>query len=209
MPPASVARRRRVRGEHVRLVRVLVRCHVGQARVPELIVDALEERLGLETDWRTATDLGCGTGLAGMLLRPRVGRLVGVDLSQTMLDRARRRNLYDQLTQANLVSFLHGETESFDVVVAADVFCYFGVLDEVIAGAAHALRPGGVIAFTVESLPEGSDGWSLALTGRYAHSPRYITAAMVGFDAVAIDPCELRMEAGRPVPGLRVIARRR
>lgn len=93
--------------------------------------------------------------------------------------------------------------------MAADVLCYFGVLDEVIAAAATALRPGGVVVFTVESLPEVSDDWLLALTGRYAHSPRYVTTAMAGFDDVAIDPCELRMEAGRPVPGLLVFAHAR
>ena len=54
-----------------------------------------------------------------------------------MLEGAHRRGIYDELTQTNLVSFLHGEAASFDVVVAADVLCYFGVLDEVIAAAAR------------------------------------------------------------------------
>ncbi|HYN32867.1 MAG TPA: methyltransferase [Ilumatobacteraceae bacterium] len=178
-------------------------------RAPELIVGALTQRLGADTGWGTVADLGCGTGLVGMLLRQRTLRLVGVDLSHTMLERARRRGIYDELTQTNLVSFLHGEAASLDVVVAADVLCYFGVLDEVIAAAARALRPGGVIVFTVESLPEVSDDWLLSLTGRYAHSPRYLATAMAGFDDVAIDPCELRMEAGLPVPGLLVSAHAR
>ena len=88
----------------------------------------------------------------------------------------RRRGVYDELTQANLVSFLHGETGSF------------------------------VIMFTVESLPDLSDDWVLAMTGRYAHSPRYIAAAMADFDDLTIEPWELRMEAGLPVPGLLVLA---
>lgn len=174
---------------------------------PELIVDGLTERLGPGTDWGAVADLGCGTGLVGMLLRPRVRRLVGADLSHGMLEQARRRRVYDELFRADLVSFLSGETGSFDVVVAADVLCYFGVLDEVVTAAAAALRPGGVIAFTVESLPDASGDWSLALTGRYAHSLRYVAAAMSGFDHVEIDRCELRMEAGLPVPGLLVVAR--
>lgn len=178
-----------------------------QYMAPELIVRALTQRLGPECDWGAVADLGCGTGLVGMLVRQRAGRLVGADLSHGMLERARSRGVYDVLSQTDLVSFLNGEIGSFDVVVAADVLCYFGVLDEVVTAAAAALRPGGVIAFTVESLADASDDWSLALTGRYAHSPRYVATAMAGFDDVAIDACELRMEAGLPVPGLLVFAR--
>jgi predicted TPR repeat methyltransferase len=174
---------------------------------PALIVSALTERLGSEAEWGTVADLGCGTGLVGMLLRSRAGRLVGADLSHGMLEGARGRGVYDELSQTDLVSFLNDRTGSFDVVVAADVLCYFGVLDEVVTAAAKALRPGGLLAFTVESLPDASDDWSLALTGRYAHSPRYVATAMAGFDDVAIDACELRMEAGLPVTGLLVVAR--
>ena len=106
-------------------------------------------------------------------------------------------------------------------VVAADVLCYFGGLDDVLAAAEAALRPGGAIAFTVESLadvgpdggPEGGpdavDGWSLALHGRYVHVPGYVAAVMARFDQVAADPCVLRMEAGLPVPGLVVSGRAR
>lgn len=185
-----------------------------QYRAPELVVQAVTERLGSDSDWGTVADLGCGTGLVGMLLRPRTGRLVGVDLSTGMLELARRRGVYDELTGADLVSFLQGQQASFDVAVAADVLCYFGVLDDVITAAAAALRPGGVLAFTVELLDsEPGDGaddrpvdWSLALTGRYAHAPRYVAAAMTAFDDVAIERCELRTEAGRPVAGLLVVA---
>ena len=76
-----------------------------------------------------------------------------------------------------------------------------------VGAAAGALRPGGVLVFTVEALPDGSDDWSLALTGRYAHSSHYLAAALAGFDEVTIDPCEVRMEAGLPVSGLLVFAR--
>jgi predicted TPR repeat methyltransferase len=184
-------------------------------RAPELVVRALTERLGSESDWGTVADLGCGTGLVGVLLRPRTGRLVGVDLSAGMLERARRRAVYDELVRDNLLSFLHAQRTSFDVAVAADVLCYFGVLDDVITAAAAALRPGGVLVFTVESLdseaaerPDDRPAdWSLALTGRYAHTPHYVEAAMSAFDDVVIERCELRTEAGRPVSGLLVVGR--
>jgi predicted TPR repeat methyltransferase len=124
-----------------------------------------------------------------------------------MLEQAQRRDVYDELAHSDLVSFLRGHGRAFDVVVAADVLCYFGVLDEVIAAARRALRPGGVIVFTVESLPDGSDDWCLAMTGRYAHAPGYLATALAGFDEVTIEPCEVRLEAGRPVAGLLASAR--
>ena len=60
------------------------------------------------------------------------------------------------------------------------------------------------MAFTVEALPDEDGDWTLAVTGRYAHSPRYVAAALAGFDELTIDPCTVRMEAGLPVPGLLV-----
>jgi predicted TPR repeat methyltransferase len=176
-------------------------------RAPELVVGALGAMVGGNERWGTVADLGCGTGLVGALVRQRADRLVGVDLSRAMLEQARRRDVYDELAHSDLVSFLRGHGGSFDVVIAADVLCYFGVLDEVIAATREALRPGGVIVFTVESMPVGSDDWCLAMTGRYAHSPGYLARALTRFDEVTIDPCEVRLEAGLPVAGLLVSAR--
>ena len=183
-------------------------------RAPELVVRALAARLGTERDWGSVADLGCGTGLVGTLLRPHAGRLVGVDLSTGMLERARRRDLYDELVRAELTSFLRDRRATFDVAVAADVLCYVGQLDEVVTAAAAALRPGGVFAFTVEALDDGPDlpggqaaDWSLALTGRYAHATRYVAAMMRTFEDVSIERCDLRSEAGRPVAGLLVVGR--
>lgn len=182
-----------------------------QYRAPALVVQALDERLGETATWGTIADLGCGTGLAGALLHPHAARLVGADLSSGMLQQARRRGIYDELAHIDLVSFLRTSEGAFDVVVAADVLCYFGALDGVVAAAETALRPGGTLAFTVEvlDLHESAGDWSLALTGRYAHSARYVAAVMGRFHAVAVEECELRMEAGMPVAGLVVTGQRR
>ena len=47
-------------------------------------------------------DAGCGTGLCGPFLAPYARRLVGVDLSQGMLAKARARNAYDELAKSEL-----------------------------------------------------------------------------------------------------------
>ena len=70
-------------------------------------------------------DLGCGTGLAGAAFRPHVDWLSGVDLSPAMVDEARRKGLYDQLTVGDIGWFLADEqAASAHLVIAADVFAY-------------------------------------------------------------------------------------
>jgi SAM-dependent methyltransferase len=48
-------------------------------------------------------ELGCGTGLCAALFRPAAARLVGVDVSARMLERARARGLYDELLLGDAV----------------------------------------------------------------------------------------------------------
>ena len=156
-------------------------------------------------------DAGCGTGLCAAALRPYARRLVGVDLSDGMLERARGRGLYDALHEAELVGFLAGHRQAFDLVMAADVFCYFGSLDEALAAARAALRPGGRLAFTVEELdPADGRPHRVATHGRYAHAEAYVRAALAGAGLVLLR-CghdRLRFESGEPVMGLVVLAER-
>ena len=72
-------------------------------RAHEHVAQAALADLGVAT---SALDLGCGTGLCGALLRAHVRRLVGIDLSTTMDDAARRRGVYHEVAQAELVEHL-------------------------------------------------------------------------------------------------------
>jgi len=65
-------------------------------------------------------DLGCGTGRIGRLLRRRGDYLVGVDLSQAMLDRAALQGGYDLLIHADLHDTLD-EIAPCQLVILADV----------------------------------------------------------------------------------------
>src|SRR4029453_816149 len=88
-------------------------------------------------------DLGCGTGLVGAQVRRLARTLTGVDLSPNMLDQARKRQIYDQLICADVTEFLETHANSFDAVVAGDLFIYIGDLSKVFQGVASALRTGG------------------------------------------------------------------
>ncbi|HMU52807.1 MAG TPA: methyltransferase domain-containing protein, partial [Geminicoccaceae bacterium] len=143
---------------------------------PNLVRTIVGDRLDGRPDAAVA-DLGCGTGLCGPLFRRVAGRLVGVDLSPRMLDEARRREVYDELVEAEIVAFLRDRRDDFDLLIAADVLVYLGDLGPLFRAAALALRPAGLMALTVE---EGSsDGFALRSSGRFVHGRAYVERAVL------------------------------
>lgn len=170
-----------------------------QYRAPALIDEALQAAgVGTGLD---IVDLGCGTGLCAPLLRPRARRLVGVDLSARMLDKARERGDYDVLDEAEIVGWLGGRRDEFDLAVAADVVIYLGDLEPLFVALTTALRPGGWFAFSVEDWDGG--GFGLKPSGRYGHSVEYLrsVAAAHGFEPRFLESRWLRRESGRDVDG--------
>jgi predicted TPR repeat methyltransferase len=175
-------------------------------RVPRLLHEAVVAAgAGANLD---VLDLGCGTGLCGVLLRPMARKMIGIDLSPAMLVKARERNIYDGLEVADVTATLRASRSRYDLLVAGDVLCYIGDLSEVIAAAAGSLRSGGLFAFSVEV--HAGPGWLLRPTRRYAHAPGYIrqATAAVGFEAVLFQETILRKEAGNDVSGLIVVLRK-
>jgi predicted TPR repeat methyltransferase len=154
-------------------------------------------------------DLGCGTGLSGAVVRDLAARMSGCDLSARMLQHAEARGLYDALYREDVVACLERWSGELDLALAADVFIYVGKLDAVFARAAHALRPGGWLVFSVEERGEGSFG--AAPSGRFDHSAEYVRelAARTGFEVRAQRASVLRTEADEPVGGLLFVLERR
>ena len=58
-------------------------------------------------------------------------RLDGVDLSPGMLKRAEAAGTYDQLNESDLTEYIRGKKGAYDLIVAADVLCYIGDLQDV------------------------------------------------------------------------------
>ena len=179
-------------------------------RGPELLRDALT-RAGVAMQFGSVLDLGCGTGLAGVAIRPMSDRLTGVDLSPRMIAQARAKGVYDRLAEAEAMTFLRAEAAAgarHDLILAADVFIYFHELLQVPRLARPVLAPGGLIAFSVETYD--GDGVMLRDTLRYAHGEAHVRAALAqgGLDLVTLGSASARSEKGVPVPGLVVVARR-
>lgn len=181
-------------------------------RTPALLAGLLRRHLpgdGTQAQF-DVLDLGCGTGLCGPHLRPFARHLAGVDLSRAMLGRAGEPGVYDDLACAGIVPFLQGSDRQWDVLAAADVLVYIGDLDTLFAAARRALRTGGLFAFSVEVLEEGTEGnrekrgYALRTSGRYAHAPGYLEhlAARHGLAVRALETCTLRQDSGVDVAGL-------
>ncbi|MFC3126553.1 tetratricopeptide repeat protein [Pseudoroseomonas globiformis] len=170
-------------------------------RTPALLA-ALLERSGVAPAGQLdVLDLGCGTGLSGRALKPFARRLEGMDLSPRMLAEAHRTGLYDQLREADLLEALPRCAGRFDLVAAADVLNYLGELRPALAGMAAALRPGGVLAFSIESGTGGA--YALGPGLRYRHDPDAVLASGggLGLKLLAREEAVLRRERGANVAG--------
>ena len=92
-------------------------------------------------------DVGCGTGQVLASLNPRRG--VGIDLSERMIDEARRR-----LASRTELAFLAidakaaGELGPFDCVISADTMEHVEDWRAVVHAIVDACRPGGLIVIT-------------------------------------------------------------
>jgi len=173
------------------------------------LVDLLVAACGGDARFRSALDLGCGTGLCGPLVRPMAARLTGVDLSARMIEKARSLGVYDRLEQADVIEFLGGSQDGWDLVLAADVFIYVGDLEPVFARLERAMAE-GVFCFSVESLEDDGAGVRLLPSLRYAHSRPYLArlASRHGFEVVTMKHAPVREEQRKVIEGLYVVLRK-
>jgi predicted TPR repeat methyltransferase len=80
--------------------------HLVQAlkySIPERLAELWKAHSSHDAEKWDVLDLGCGTGLAGLAIAPYARRLVGVDLSAKMLEKAAARGLYHRLERLDLV----------------------------------------------------------------------------------------------------------
>jgi predicted TPR repeat methyltransferase len=149
-------------------------------------------------------DLGCGTGLAGMVFKPLAARLDGVDLSPAMIEKARARNIYDSLQVGDLEMSLSVPGPSYDLILAADTLVYLGDLAPVFKAVHRRLAPDGTFLFTVEQAQ--GESFELGPKRRWRHSEAYLRrlAHESGFGVAGLVAAAPRQEANQPVEGFAV-----
>jgi predicted TPR repeat methyltransferase len=160
-------------------------------------------------------DVGCGTGLVGSLVAHKAKRLIGVDASLPMLERARAKGLYQHLQHGDLVAFLKQQTERCDAVTCAATLIHFGDLRPAFAAVASGLRDQGLFILTLfpnenedDVSVNASDGWVQG--GCFKHGSNYVKrlAETTGFIVEAIESSIHEYQREKPVMGLVVALRR-
>lgn len=180
-------------------------------QVPEHLAQALRDTLAPAPQTLAALDLGCGTGLFGKAIGTLKRSLVGVDLSPRMIEKARQREIYDELIVGDVLDYLaEAENGRFDLIAAVDVFIYVGNLLPVFEHASRILAPGGWLAFSIEAAPPESEDFSLAATGRYQHRQDYLArlGTEFGFATAHVSESCLRKEKEKAVPGFLYLLRK-
>lgn len=169
----------------------------------ELAVFVIPDATGRSLD---ILDLGCGTGLAALEFADLAQRIDGIDLSPTMIEKARARDLYTELAVGDVEALPHRST--YDLIIAADTLVYLGDLAPVFTSARNALRPGCFFLFTVEKQESGT--FALGPKRRWRHAEGYLrtTAQACGLDTVGVLACTPRSESGAPVEGLALALRK-
>jgi len=176
-------------------------CHLDY-RLPPLLSEAVRQFAGRNPAFSLVMDLGCGTGLCGALLRDMAARLVGVDLSPRMVERARERGIYDELLVEELSHAMRSRDNTIDLAVAGDVVTYLGDLSIFLAAGKSGLREGGLLVFNVEST-SGKAPYVLLKGGRFAHRRSYVEDLAAKF-GLRVESCEQivpRKEDGQPILG--------
>ena len=103
-------------------------------------------------DGAAVLDAGTGTGLMGDILAPLGYRdLVGNDISNNMLELARKKGAYKDLHQMELGKQLDLPTDAFSAVVATGVFAAGHAPPESFDELIRVTRPGGHMIFSVRT----------------------------------------------------------
>ena len=132
-------------------------------------------------------DAGSGTGLAGEQFRNVSKTLVGVDLSESIIEEGKtlRPNLYDEVLVDDVLETFR-ERKPIDLIIASDSYIYFGDLDPVFQAMQEGLGNGGYVALSLENVSTMSEAslaevkpdwrWQLTPSGRFAHRKQYVEA---------------------------------
>jgi predicted TPR repeat methyltransferase len=182
-------------------------------QVPGLIREALSPYINQNKPYQKILDLGCGTGLMAPYLSDICLKLIGVDLSENMIEIAKQLGGYYKLYHDNILHFLPKHPNEFDLIVAADVFCYFGDLKEILTHCHLALIENTLLIFTVESLnnpAKKNQPYRLQTSGRFAHNESYIENQLqeMSYQLEEKKQVTLRYQEDIPVEGLLFIARK-
>ena len=118
-------------------------------------------------------DLGCGTGNMGKFLRAYALSLVGIDISEEMIQKAAAKGIYDELATEDLLSYLSTASKRYDLIVCAAVLIHFGNLRKALEGLSTCLEEEAKAIFTLFDYP-GPENYAVNSEGWFSHNANYV-----------------------------------
>ncbi len=150
-------------------------------------------------------DLGCGTGLCGEKMKKFASRkgLIGIDLSEKMLELAEQKKIYAQLICDDVCNYMENSSYFFHVITASDVLTYFGDLTKLMVRISKSLTPEGLFIFTISENTDNQNDYFMVPSGRFVHNPAYVERVLksAGLRVLNVEHHILRNEAEVPVYG--------
>lgn len=127
-------------------------------------------------------DLGCGFGWhCQYAAQHGAHSAIGVDLSRKMIEEARKKNLFPNVSyHCTAIEDFEFQKSVFDIVISSLVFHYLESFDLICQKVCYALSPGGSFVFSVEHpvfTAYGNQDWFYDEKGEKLHWPvdRYFT----------------------------------
>lgn len=180
---------------------------VRRLRTPGLMETLLDEIAGPGATFAEVLDLGCRTGLLGLVLASRTGRLVGIDRDVALLRIAAAKGVYADLRVADPSHIPEG-SGPWNLIAAHDLSGVAGDLGPLATAAAAALAPGGLFLFATEAAY--GDQVERRADGRFRHGFGHVedVATAAGLEIAALRAEQLRLDDGFWTEGWVVALRR-
>lgn len=108
-------------------------------------------------------DIGCGTGLTAQALNPSKAAIDGFDISDEMLNKARQKNIYRDLHNADLTQPLDPYSEQYGGLISSGTFTLGHLGPEDLARLLQILKPNGLVCVTVNTAHFENQGFDIVL----------------------------------------------
>lgn len=128
---------------------------------PEALAETFH-KLATESD-RPIADIGCGTGLAALALGLSKDVIDGYDISPEMLDKARAKDLYRNLYNANLKQPLDAYPDNYGALISVGTFTLGHLGPHDLGSLLTLLRPNGLVCITVSAAHFKAQGFAAFL----------------------------------------------
>ena len=97
-------------------------------------------------------DVGAGTGLVGeCLYKTGNKKIIGIDISQEMLDQAKLKKCYSSLLEADVTKKIPLKSNSIGAVVSAGTFTHGHVGPDALDELLRITKPGGLFVLSINS----------------------------------------------------------